>query len=150
MGDLDSFSKRIRILGKRVEENSDALVRKVAVAIDTTVVLATPVDTGRARSNWQVGIGSAPTGIKESEGGPFASGLIAIELGKAVISRYSSNDAGKYIHITNNLPYIVPLNNGHSAQAPAGYVEKAVVVGVATVQGASSLLSENIGDHYNG
>lgn len=149
MGDLDSFSKRIRILGKRVEENSDALVRKVAVAIDTTVVLATPVDTGRARSNWQVGIGAAPTGTLDSYGAG-SSANVAIANGKRVIQQYNERHAGKYIHITNNLPYIVPLNNGHSAQAPAGYVEKAVVVGVATVQGAGSLLSENIGDHYNG
>ncbi len=145
MADLRTFAGRIRLIGKRIEENSDVLTRKVAVAVDGAVVLATPVDTGRARSNWQVEIDSAASGTIEahvpgkegSTGGPNAQ--MAMDLGKERIADYKS---GQTIHITNNLPYIGRLNDGYSAQAPAGFVENAVLVGVATVQGAGSLLSD--------
>lgn len=147
MSDLRGFAGRIRVRGKRVEENADALVRRVAVAVDTAVVLATPVDTGRARANWQVEIGQAPEGTRE----PFASGqsgssgaanaMAAIEEGKKKIAQYRG---GSEIHIYNNLSYIQDLNNGKSAQAPAGFVEAAVLAGVAMAQGASAGLTDAI------
>lgn len=149
MPGLREFSGRIRIRAKRIEENADALVRKVALAVDTAVVMATPVDEGRARSNWQVGIGEAPEGIKEpyspGKGGDTgaANAQEAIEQGKRIIHRYTK---GSTIHITNNLPYIQRLNDGWSAQAPAGFVEKAVVIGVAAAQGAGSLVQGAIRD----
>lgn len=137
------FGRRIRNIGIRVEKNADAMVRRVALAIDATVVLATPVDTGRARSNWQVQVGSAPAGVRE----PFSSGehgstgaanaQAAIEQGKSAIAAYRS---GKEIHIANNLPYIGKLNEGHSAQAPAAFVERAVLVGVQAAQSSGGIL----------
>lgn len=142
MPSLSEFARRMSILGRRVEENSDALVRKVSVAINTTVVLATPVDTGRARSNWQIGIGSAPMGTKASFG-PNSAGNV-ISFNNAKIQAYTSANKGQYVYITNNLPYIKRLNNGHSAQAPVGYVERAIVVGTNSVRGAR-LLDINIG-----
>lgn len=145
MADLRRFAGRIRVVGKRVEDNANALTRKVGLAVDAAVVMATPVDTGRARSNWQVALDAAPEGTREaysegSEGstaGPNAQA--AIDQGKQVIAGYRS---GQTIHITNNLPYIGRLNDGHSAQAPSGFVEKAVLVGVAAVQGAGGLLQQ--------
>lgn len=149
MAGLREFSGRIRIRAKRIEENAEALVRKVAVAVDTAVVVATPVDEGRARSNWQVGIGEAPEGVRDAyvpgkDGDTGAANAQqAIEQGKRIIKFYSK---GNTIHITNNLPYIQRLNDGWSAQAPAGFVEKAVVIGVAAAQGAGSLVQGAIKD----
>lgn len=145
MSDLRQFAGRIRVMGKRIEKNADAMTRKVALAVDSAVVIATPVDTGRARSNWQVNLGSPADGTREaytpgaegSTGG--ANAQAAIDQGRAEIAKYKGGSA---IHITNNLPYIGRLNDGHSAQAPAGFVEKAVLVGVAAAQGAGSLLQD--------
>jgi hypothetical protein len=39
------------------------------------------------------------------------------------------------VHISNNLPYIGALNDGHSKQAPADFVRLAVMDGLATVRG---------------
>ena len=132
----------MRQLGRRVENNAPAIARKAALAIDQVVVLATPVDTGRARSNWQVGIGgndapprdSLAPGEKGSTGAAAAQAAIAE--GKAVIESYKG---GSSIYISNNLPYIGRLNDGYSAQAPAGFVEQAVQSGVAAVRGAKIL-----------
>ena len=61
--DLKRFATRIRQVGAAVEDNAGKLVRKVALSVDATVVSATPVDTGRARSNWQVEIGKPAKGV---------------------------------------------------------------------------------------
>jgi hypothetical protein len=137
------FNRNMRRLGSNVAKNADALVRKCALAVDATVVLATPVDTGRARSNWQVELNAPAEGAREAyspgkgrstEG---ANTRAAIEQGKQVIATYNKGSSrDRSIHITNNLPYIGKLNDGHSAQAPAGFVEKAVMVGVNAIKGA--------------
>lgn len=142
---LRQFSIRIRKLGSNVETNAVKLVRKVALSVDSTVIMGTPVDTGRARSNWQVEIGKPARGTVEayapgkegSTGGQNAQ--IALALGAGVIATYKG---GESIHLTNNLPYIGALNRGHSAQAPSGFVETAVLDGVAQVKGAK-LLPDN-------
>jgi hypothetical protein len=128
LGELDGDMKKT---GKRVAENADRLVRRCALAVDAAVVLATPVDTGRARSNWQVEVGSPASGTIDS--GFDKGGGSAISQGKDAIESYKgeSNKAG--IFITNNLPYIERLNDGWSAQAPAGFVEKAMQVGIDAV-----------------
>lgn len=64
-----------------------------------------------------------------------ANAAAAIEAADKVIETF---DIGKNaeIHITNNLPYIGALNDGHSKQAPADFVRIAVMDGLATVRGA--------------
>lgn len=135
---LREFSQRIGIIGTTVAENSEKLVRKVGLAVDASVVIATPVDTGRARSNWLVRL-DVPTdatiaayfpGKEKSTAGVNAAA--AIDQGKATIAGYRT---GQTIHITNNLKYIGRLNNGYSAQAPAAFVEQAVQAGSQAFEG---------------
>jgi hypothetical protein len=130
VSDLYEFSVRIRTLGKRVETNANLLKRKVAIRVDNTVVFATPVDTGRARSNWIVQLGSPATNTVETLGSNAASESIA----KARVG-IESAQSGDVIHITNNLAYISKLNDGWSAQAPANFVAEAVSDGVASIKG---------------
>lgn len=135
--DLRNFSKRIRLIANTVEENSNQLTRKVALAVDAAVVMATPVDTGRARSNWQVELNAPASGVKDAytpgteQSTSGANAREAIEQGKGVISQYKN---GNVIHITNNLPYIGRLNEGYSAQAGANFVEKAVHIGIQAIK----------------
>lgn len=137
--DMKSFAARIDSIAARIESGADRVTRQTALAVDQTVVMATPVDEGRARSNWQVRAGIAPSEVIE----PYAPGKggstgaqntqAALDQGKIAIS---SAAPGQEIHITNNLPYIGPLNDGHSAQAPAGFVEQAVNAGIETIRRA--------------
>lgn len=136
--DFHSFAGRIRKIGQTIEANADRTVRKCALAVDATVVLATPVDTGRARSNWQVELNRAAEGTIDpytpGAGGSTAAvnAQAAIDRGSVVISGYKGGP-GSSIHIGNNLAYIGKLNEGYSAQAPAGFVEKAVMVGIDAI-----------------
>jgi len=135
--DLRNFSRRIHVIADNVGENTDNLVRKVALAVDQTVVMATPVDTGRARSNWQVGLNHVPNTTREAyvEGTEGATGgansQAAIKHAQEEIAKYKQ---GQEINITNNLPYIGRLNDGYSAQAPAGFVQIAIRAGLRTIR----------------
>jgi hypothetical protein len=102
------------------EINKEA--RIVALKALRNVVLATPVDTGRARGNWRVGVNFDPTGEIERKS---RKGSIAIKVGQSEIA--GAKDKGLVdIVIANNLSYIERLNDGWSEQAPAKFVEKAI------------------------
>jgi hypothetical protein len=143
---LDRFSKRMAKLADNIDENSTKLQKRVALAVHQTIVLATPVDEGTARSNWQVGINGPVSGTREayfpgkglgiSEG---ANADAAIREAQAVVLSVQNASS---IYITNNLPYIERLNAGSSSQAPASFIEKAVQSG-AIAAAKASLLNDN-------
>lgn len=137
---LERFSRRIATRADSIQRNVDKTVRRVALAADQAVVLGTPVDTGRARSNWRVSLGSPVFDTVE----PFAPGARlglgeqanaqgAIAQGAAVIG---ARRDGQDIWISNNVPYIGALNDGSSDQAPANFVEAAIAQAVAVVRNA--------------
>lgn len=131
-------------LGAQVARNADRTVRMTALAVDQAVVLATPVDKGRARSNWLAELDAPARTTVEAyapgEAGSTASAntAAAIAQAQATIALYDG-DRNRAIAISNNLPYIMPLNSGSSRQAPAGFIEKAVQAGVSQVKGARLL-----------
>lgn len=114
-----STSRRIRAFAKDVPERANDVKKAFAKEFLTQVVPATPVDTGKARSNWVVGLGGRVGTVRTTIS---PSGDISLREGVRTINRAK---AGQGIHITNNLPYIVRLNQGWSQQAPAGFIERA-------------------------
>ena len=139
MATLQTLSAELKQLSLRISGDLDKVVRQVALAIDQAVVVATPVDTGQARSNWLVSVGQPRTdtipaydhGVLGSTSGPNTTQ--ALDQGRGVIS---SAPSGATIYISNNLPYIGRLNQGYSMQAPAGYVERAVEAASNAVKAA--------------
>jgi hypothetical protein len=105
----------MRQVSEQFDRNTVDAIRRAALAADAAVVLATPVDTGRARANWLVSINSVDELITEKTD---KGGAGAIAAGKAVIESWYLG-AGP-IFISNSVPYIIPLEEGHSKQAPAG------------------------------
>jgi hypothetical protein len=130
----EQFAANMRKHGKNVEKNAQAIVRKCALAVDASVVISTPVDKGRARANWQVSLGSPAGGTIDAFD---LSGKATIAEGANVISSHTKGE----IYITNNLPYIGRLNDGWSAQAPAGFVTRAVLVGIAAIKGVKGIVT---------
>lgn len=110
----------------------------VTMAIVGDLVRVTPVDTSQALSNWQVSI-NAPVAAAippyvpgEAGSSRAASGAEAVQVARATLSR---KQPGQSIYISNVLPYIVPLNNGSSRQQPAGFVERALLIGRRVANG---------------
>lgn len=132
MASLGGFAKRMRQYADNVDNNRSKVVRTIALAADQAIVTATPVDTGAARSNWNVGIDGPDSTVREAyspgENGSTAAENTAqaIAAGKAVIAQFDKKKGHLSIWISNALPYIERLNEGWSAQAPAKYVESAV------------------------
>jgi hypothetical protein len=75
---------------------------------------------GHARKNWQVTIGSNTAVIKP---GVDSTGQGALSEGYRIIGDIRQPVVG---YITNPLPYMQPLEEGHSKQAPAGMVRNAI------------------------
>ena len=98
---LEAITKKKRLIGLKVLRG---------------VVLKTPVDTGRARANWQLSINIPKTDIVNSK---QKAGAKAITDGNRTLKTIK---LGEDIYITNNLPYIGVLERGHSKQAPRGMV----------------------------
>ena len=97
------------------EVNKEA--RALGINLLNGLVMLTPVDTGRAKGNWFVGIDRSNRSIDS-----FRKARQAITDGVATINDVVN---GKYrtIVLSNNLPYIEKLNDGHSDQAPTKFVE---------------------------
>lgn len=97
------------------------IVRRVAFGVLRGVVMKTPVDTGRAQGNWNVAVGTVDDSTDDDRKGAQAS----LGPGNATIAKYNSLDV---INISNNLPYIKRLEEGHSwKKAPNGMVAVTVV-----------------------
>ncbi|MBX5175323.1 HK97 gp10 family phage protein [Rhizobium lentis] len=98
------------------EEMVKPVVQKFAMHALRGVVLKSPVDTGRFRGNWNVAVNRIDYSVTPETD---RSGGSVIAKGMAVIG---AAEPGQAIYISNNLPYAVVLENGHSKQAPAGVV----------------------------
>ena len=117
---------------KSFKGRMNVVVRKVSLDLFKKVVQRTPVDTGRARGNWMVGINHIPIGSSFGEGNPI--GRIVSDILKA--------QAGDNVALANTLPYIGTLeyggfpnppkkglgksSGGYSNQAPNGMVRVTV------------------------
>lgn len=140
MAGLGDFARRMRARGQQVETGANQIKRRVALILDRELVMETPVDTGRARSNWVVSLQAPSTterapyspgaGLGKSE---RANAAAALDQGMAVIG---AAKPGQSIFISNNVRYIGLLNDGHSAQAPSGWVNGAIHRAVGAVRGA--------------
>jgi hypothetical protein len=147
--DLKAFSNRMLVIARNVPLEANRIKKQVAKAVNAAVVNGTPVDTGKARSNWIATLGG-PADIvimpyfPTSHGGigETANASAAIEHAELVIDGVVP---GQTINFTNSVDYIMLLNTGWSDQAPAMFVEQAVDVGVATIRNASvNITSERI------
>ncbi len=98
---------------KKVIGLQDKVVRKLTLDIQADLDKNTPRDTGRAASNWLGSVAAPRTVYVEQFGG-------------SPQINFAGYKNGVSVYIANNLPYIKPLNNGHSKQAPAGFVEAAI------------------------
>ena len=111
-----TFTMDISRFCKNANTDIQTVIRKISFEAFKRVVLRTPVDTGRARANWGVKVGSPTTYIIESEDKSGSATLAAAQDG------VMGWDCTGSIFLCNTLPYISSLEYGHSKQAPQGMV----------------------------
>jgi len=101
-----------------LRDRANRAVRMLAFEGLSRIVLRTPVDTGRARGNWNVGAGSPDPRVNPV--GFDRAGTATISRGQSVLQAAAPDQT---LYITNSPPYIVPLEAGWSKQSPAGMVD---------------------------
>jgi hypothetical protein len=125
---------QIRLVMTALEGFTENLIRKMAFDVVANLRKAgseggTPVDTGWARANWIPSMGgepaATPSGTKES----VSSAEASLQAGLGSLLGYKLLLGP--VFITNNVPYILKLNDGHSQQAPSGFVQAAITAAVA-------------------
>lgn len=113
------FSKALMSVASTATENMEKVIRVSIVELYTSLVLKTPVDTGRAKASWTISTtGEAPPSpIK----GDYAEGEIA-DIVVGHVSDFKITIADNTVSIINNLDYMEYLEDGTSQQAPYGMV----------------------------
>lgn len=137
MANLGSFAKDISKFCERTKVKPTLVLRKIAFDIFRGVIKMSPVDTGRFRASWRVSINRVDLStdntqyhkkLRNKETKMFTGKTKTVTKTTVVQATGSGSKVisnakyGDQIYITNNVPYAVPLEHGHSKQAPGGMV----------------------------
>ena len=109
---------------RNMKRNADAVVAKgmdklgkaAGFELGRRIMRRTPVDTGRARANWNASIGSPDASTTESTSSMTATARLVSTTAELQLFK------GQEFWVTNGLPYIQALEDGHSTQAPRGFM----------------------------
>lgn len=112
------FAIDLKKFGEVTKQQARLIFRKIIIDLDQAVVLRTPVDTGRARGNWYPSLNTPST--RRNDNAKDKNGTAA---NKRVDATAAKADVGDVAWLTNNLPYILVLENGSSKQARQGMVD---------------------------
>lgn len=114
------FERSIENFIKKAKKNPELVVRQVTIKLYSAIIMASPVDTGRFRMNWQATVDNPATGmlIGDDPSGSRAIGRIS--------QFVASSTKWDEFRLTNNLPYAERLEFGWSQQAPSGMVRVTV------------------------
>jgi hypothetical protein len=104
----------------------------VVLEMATRIINRMPVDTGRARANVTVSGGGGADLTNDYS--PDVGGEVTITRVTGVVAGTAS---GETLVISNNVPYILALEFGHSQQAPNGMF-------AITVAEFSSILTDSV------
>lgn len=103
---------------EKLKRNADTFVQGLAYRALVRLQETTPERLGRARANWNVGLGAPDTSTK------WQARTGDIEPAKARgATKLSDFTVGMKAYITNALFYVKILNDGNSKQAPRGMVQ---------------------------
>lgn len=135
---MAAASRRFYRLAKGIEVVAVKVTKEQALDAQYLLARDTPVDSARARSNWRISVGRPLSGkirayspIPSRHRPPYGPGgsksetsnlASVVKQGKERLARYTKGT----IYITNALPYIGPLDRGHSSQTSAGFIARAV------------------------
>lgn len=118
--DLVGFQTALRTFTGSVYQKHSQLTKAVASQVVENIVMNTPVDTGEARGEWQIGLDSPPT-VKVGILDPVGDDTV-----RRCLDVIDDAKPSQIIWITNNADHISALEHGSSNQAPNGMVQNAV------------------------
>jgi hypothetical protein len=101
-----------------VKKITEQVIKVAAKTIYDEIVKGNPVDTGFSASNWNISLGQPDYTVagERHEGETY----------EAQPKEVPDNPELQDIFISNGVPYIGLLEEGHSSQAPSGFVAVAI------------------------
>jgi len=117
---MTNFKADFTKIIEKAKGRIDLVVRKSTMRVFESVILKTPVLTGRARGNWIATTGTMSNATLEVLD---KSGNSTISAARSVINE---SQIGGITYLVNNLPYASRLEYGYSQQAPNGMVRLSV------------------------
>lgn len=126
------FNAELQAFADKIQQDLGNVVADTAVELFAEIVAGTPVDTGRARSSWNISLGTPDLTTKPEGSYPEYHDQDAAyqqaenQAESLVASLRESNASIEPIYIANALEYISGLEDGNSKQAPVGMVEIAL------------------------
>lgn len=126
-----SFNSDIKLFIDESVTDINQAIREGALEIFSRVVKRNPVKTGRSRGAWQADINRFVDG---EPGEVDRSGQSTIENIKIQLGKFKGGDT---ITLTNNVNYILDLEDGSSLQAPNGMVKVSLIQAVRIINKAA-------------
>ena len=130
MATLRELAQRLNAYADDLDEVMYNRIARTTLAVVRALIDATPADTSKALSNWRVGqeASAAIPALYAGEGGSTRGSSGAAALARAEAAIRGARGVNKLV-IFNSVTYIRRLNEGSSLQAPAGFIEAALLQG---------------------
>lgn len=100
-------------LAAKAKADIETVARRATFQVFQSVILASPVDTGRFRANWN---------ISYQQPDATTTGSTTGSRGLQQAQQALRLPVGGVVYLTNGLPYARRLEYGYSKQAPSGMV----------------------------
>lgn len=119
---IKQFNESLNMASKRFHsEDVPKFIVMVSLEVFRRIILRTPVDTGRARGNWQIEIDRPASGVIEITG---TESRMTEEAINREVGKLRNLSPETVVHITNNVDYVYYLEyDKRSKQHPEGMVE---------------------------
>nr|WP_323615363.1 HK97 gp10 family phage protein [Pseudomonas putida] len=111
-----SFAQQLQQFRDQTLEDMTEVFQRVMIEIGASIIRLSPVDTGRFRGNWQFTV-DTPASASLDNYDPQGHETIA-----KLVADVQHLSYGQTAYLVNNLIYSIPLEYGHSGQAPKGMV----------------------------
>jgi hypothetical protein len=148
---LTDLADEMDAVSAKLTDGASEIAKKVASTILEDLSQVTPVDTGEALSNWQVSVdapmlAAIPAHVASPRGRmrdgvwthtvdpQVTRGANAPPTLDAGLLLIEAKLPGEPIFISNSVDQIEILDSGSSNQAPAGFVDRAVILGRNVVE----------------
>lgn len=130
MAKAKEFRKRLLKFSDKIKDRTDEVVAFIAFRFFQSLVLLTPVQTGRLRGNWQFSVSGNPNrSVDDVSFGKAGSGAqisAQFALNKA-IALLDDVKAGVDIIFSQNLGYVIPVNFGDGTREGHFFIEQAIM-----------------------
>lgn len=116
-----SLASDLRRFAQKSNKKMETVIKSSLIRVGSSIVVKSPVDTGRFKNNWLCAYGTVDTSVTQAVD---ASGAQAIG---RLTEKAAGVSVGEAFYFTNSLPYAYRIEyEGWSQLAPAGMVRISV------------------------